>query len=65
MVFALAGSWYVGNTDVSVRKVGFVYFLISNCLWITFAAMTLQWPLFFMNMAFIVTSVRGYYNGKG
>ncbi len=62
MFLAIAGSAGVGSELRESRYLGFIAFMFSNALWIIVAAHLGMWPLLAMNLAFLVTSIRGYLN---
>ncbi len=64
MCIALFGSLCVGSDKAFDRFIGFCAFMVSNVLWMIFAFATQSWPLFIMNMAFTVTSLRGLYDNR-
>jgi hypothetical protein len=64
MAMALIGSYLVGNTSIISRRRGFIIYLVSNALWITWGVATHNWPLAIMSLAFCYTSGRGWVNAR-
>lgn len=58
-VFALAGSYLVGNDGRTHRLWGFGLFLLSNLLWMWWGTQSSAWALVTMQAAFCLTSARG------
>ncbi len=55
----LLGAWLVCSHKPRVRRNGFVLFLVSNILWITWAGYAQAFALILMQICFMVTSIRG------
>lgn len=65
MVLSLGAAWLTGDADASHRAVGFVLYIVSNVLWITWGWRTktpTPWGLIVMYLVFSFLSARGLVN---
>lgn len=59
MCVALVGSYYVGCANKDMRLLGWISFLASNLMWVLWAYTAGANALLIMQLAFIITSIRG------
>lgn len=62
---ALAGAWLTGDSFPSHRAVGFVLYIVSDVLWITWGMKTkrpVPWGFILMYTVFTFLSARGLWN---
>ena len=61
---ALIGAWLVASPTLRLRFWGFLMFLLSNLLWITWGAYAAAGAIILMNALFLITSIRGLWKSR-
>lgn len=59
LVLSVIGAWLVGGSTMTHRRRGFLFFLLSNGLWMLWAGGIEAWGVVITQAVFTWTSIRG------
>jgi len=59
MAVTLFAAWLVASQKKSRREAGFWWFILSNCLWVTWGWHTQAWALIALQVGLFALNLRG------
>jgi nicotinamide riboside transporter PnuC len=66
MVLTVLGAWWIGSQRPKRRMAGFIFFIISNALWVVWGYHTHAYALIILQVFLFVMNLRGFRkNAKG
>ena len=64
MLVTLLAAYLIGSTNPRRRVFGFCTFIVSNILWIVWGIHDEAWALIALQMALMVTNIRGIFKNE-